>query len=144
MLHNLWKLFLFRRFAFRTDAEKSVYHYIQLLGCVMSIRLVCSYAESIGWSCSVMLGPLHGATIERRGRVVKDFCFVFGRSRFQISARRLHILTEIIVVLLDPTRLIPGWYVKISHVCSVCFPIYRSLFILSFHAIQSELLRKGR
>jgi hypothetical protein len=45
---------------------------------------------------------------ESRGQVACHSCFVFGRSRIQISVRRPAILTEVFVVFLSPLKKMMG------------------------------------
>jgi hypothetical protein len=73
-------------------------------------------------------------------------CFVFGRSRLQISARRPSILTAGFVVFLSTSTRMLRQYLKIrpQQFPSESFPIHHSLITLSFKSIYSYLLQKDR
>jgi hypothetical protein len=50
------------------------------------------------------------------------FRLVFGSSQVQITARRQAILSDVFVVLQNPSRQLPGYFLKLDHSRFLIFP----------------------
>jgi hypothetical protein len=92
---------------------------------------VFHHPDDVGSRPSVVLSSQHS-------------CFVFGRSRVQISARKQAILTGVFVVFLNSSRQVREYDLKLWRrpLPSTSFPTHHSLITPSFDVNSRELLKK--